>query len=103
MHVNKKQKQTSPEEEVKKMKKMRMNVEERFHWMIAAFLFCLSGGLIQIIAPAFPNIAAVMGIVFFALTAALGVMIWKLRLTVRKDRAAIARFQARRRRAHRAV
>ena len=84
------------------MKKQNIKKETILNWLIAIFVFCMTGGLMQMIAPEFPNHAAFIGLVFFAAAAVLGVVIWRLRIAVREERTAAAREQARRARRHQA-
>lgn len=75
------------------MKKLRINSETLLRWMIVLLVFCMCGVLMQIIAPEFPEHAAAVGILFFAMAAVLGVMIWRFRIVVRRERIAAAREQ----------
>ena len=54
------------------MKKLRINNETLLRWMIVLLVFCMCGVLMQIIAPEFPEHAAAVGILFFAMAAVLG-------------------------------
>ena len=69
------------------MKKLSINKIELLRWLVAGFLFSMSGVLMQIIAPAVPDIATAMGIVFFALMLVFVAMISKLCKAIRKERA----------------
>ena len=80
------------------MKKLGMNKEMLFRCMIALYIFCLSGVFMQIISPEFPDHATFIGIMFFVMAVVLGVVIWKFRIIVRKERIAAAREQSRRER-----
>ena len=75
------------------MKKLRINKEALLRWMIALLVFCVCGVLMQIIAPEFPEHAVAVEILFFAMAAMLGVMIWRFRIVVRRERLAAAREQ----------
>ena len=70
------------------MKKLTMSKTLLFRWMITLFVFCMCGGLMQMIAPEFPEHAIFIGILFFGMAAVLGVVIWKLRIAVREERIA---------------
>ena len=69
------------------MKKLSMNKMELLRWMIAGFLFSMSGVLMQIIAPVIPDRAAVMGIVLFTLMLVFGAAIWKVHNAIHEERA----------------
>ena len=75
------------------MKKLRINKEALLRWMIVLLVFCMCGVLMQIIAPEFPAHAVAAGISFFAMSAVLGVMIWRFRIVVRRERLAAAHEQ----------
>ena len=49
--------------------------------------------LSELAYPEFPEHAAAVGILFFAMAAVLGVMIWRFRIVVRRERIAAAREQ----------
>ena len=72
------------------MKKLGMNIEALFRFLIGLFVFCMAGVLMQIIAPPFPDRAMFMGILFFATGTILAAVIWMLRPVVRKERLAAA-------------
>ena len=52
----------------------------------AALVFCLTGGLMQIVVPQFADAAVYVGIGFFAVAGVLGVVMWRLSAAVRKER-----------------
>ena len=78
------------------MKKQSVNKAALVRWMIVGFIFCMSGVLMQIIAPAFPNSAIVTGIVFFVLMLGFGAAICMLRNAIRKERTAAIREEVHR-------
>lgn len=76
------------------MKKQNVKRTELVRWMVAWFLFSLSGFLMQIIAPEFPDSAVVLGILFFAMMVTSAAVIWIVGRRNRLERAAAAREAA---------
>ena len=77
------------------MKKTLLFKELLYRWMLVFFGICVTGGMMQIIAPPFPDMASFMGLAFFGMAYVLAVVIWLLRISVRNDRIAAASEPAR--------
>ena len=91
-----KQRPTGPGKRGKEMKNKSMNRLELVRWLIAGFLFCMCGVLMQIIAPPTPNYNIEIGIVFFVLMLGFGFAIWRIYNKAREERAAAFREEKRR-------
>ena len=68
------------------MKKLNFNTEVVFRFAISAFVFCMTGVMMQIVEPLNPDSATTAGIVFFVLGLVFGAVSWMLRIPVHRER-----------------